>query len=79
MEDIKSIFDSILESSGDFKNISMFIMSYFVNKGVLELHWDIDKQQFVFSPSSSVISKEESSRAIDADELLENIMKRGRK
>ena len=62
-------------------DLLMFLLSYFVNKGMLEIHWNIDAQNFIYvvSEPDNCDEEEEQDIEIDADDILNRMLNRKKK
>ena len=81
MDDIKSMFEQI-EDENIMYNLLMFLLSYFVNRGLLEIHWNVDTQRFIYVVSDSESfdeDNEDDAMQIDPDDILSKMLNRKKK
>lgn len=81
MKEIEELFKLVEDDYEAFRNMAMYIMTIFVNRGIIELGWDLTSQDFVFTVVNHLHEWELEQKPeflLDPDELLKEAMKRKR-
>lgn len=81
MDDFKNIFEEI-DDTEIMYNMMMFMLTYFVNKGLMEIHWNMDKEQFVYVVATDEEEEkieEKKEIDIDPDDILRKMLNRRKK